>query len=372
MGDNMLRRFTVENYRNFKEPITLDFTNKHDYQFNNYCVKNGLLSKMIIFGENGSGKSNLGLAIFDIVSVLTDNEVEPSTKDESCFLNADSSKRLATFEYEFLFGDLVVNYIYKKSKPAKIDSEELKINGEQVIKYTRHSHLVTFGAGEQTLNFENKPDHLSVIRFIYNNSKLADDDPLVQVMKFANSMLWFRSLQNRSYMGLCKGACNLAEYCIEKNKIGDFEKFLNKYAGIQVSLMGYRDPITQQCRLVDKHSKKSLDFLATASSGTTELLLFYYWSLQFERVSFLYIDEFDAFYHFELAKNLVKYVAEINDVQAIFTSHNTYLASNDILRPDCYLKLSHGKIRSFVDSTGRELREGHNLEKMLRNGEFDG
>ena len=26
MGDNMLIKFTVENYKNFKEPITLDFT----------------------------------------------------------------------------------------------------------------------------------------------------------------------------------------------------------------------------------------------------------------------------------------------------------------------------------------------------------
>ena len=40
------------------------------------------------------------------------------------------------------------------------------------------------------------------------------------------------------------------------------------------------------------------------------------------------------------------------------------------MRPDCYLTRENGKLTSFADSISRELREGHNLEKMLRNGEF--
>ena len=60
-GCNMLIKFTVENYKCFQHPITLDFTETHDYKFNRNCVKNGLLSKVIIYGANSSGKSNLGL-----------------------------------------------------------------------------------------------------------------------------------------------------------------------------------------------------------------------------------------------------------------------------------------------------------------------
>lgn len=374
MGDNMLRKFTVENYRNFESPITLDFVKKHDYQFNSYCLKNGLISKMVIFGENGAGKSNLGLALFDIVAVLTDNEIDPSIGNEAIFLNADSGKRMATFTYEFQFGDTVVEYCYKKSKPGKIDNECVTINGLQAIKYTRKSHNVVIGIGEaaRTLNFDNKPDHLSIVRFIYNNSKLDEDDPIAMIVKFANKMLWFRSLKERSYMGLRKGSQNIAEYLAEKNKISDFERFLAETAGIKVSLASYRDPITQQTVLIEKHTKKSVSFLETASTGTRELLLFYYWSLQLDEVSFLFVDEFDAFYHFELSRNLIKYIAALDNVQAVFTSHNTYLASNDVLRPDCYFKLREGRIMSFSDSTEREIREGHNIEKMLRNGEFDG
>ena len=58
-------------------------------------------------------------------------------------------------------------------------------------------------------------------------------------------------------------------------------------------------------------------------------------------------------------------------MQTILTSHNTFLADNDLLRPDCYFILSKGKLVSFADSTDREIREGHNLEKMLRQGEFN-
>ena len=111
-------------------------------------------------------------------------------------------------------------------------------------------------------------------------------------------------------------------------------------------------------------------FENVASNGTRALELLFYWSRKFKDVSFLFMDEFDAFYHFDLARNVIKYVLGLDNVQAIFTTHNSYLAGNDVLRPDCYYILANGKLASFVDSTDRELREGHNLEKMLRNGEF--
>ena len=42
------------------------------------------------------------------------------------------------------------------------------------------------------------------------------------------------------------------------------------------------------------------------------------------------------------------------------------------MRPDCYFILSDNKLTSFADATNRELREGHNLEKLYMSGEFDG
>ena len=47
------------------------------------------------------------------------------------------------------------------------------------------------------------------------------------------------------------------------------------------------------------------------------------------------------------------------------------MLSNSLLRPDAYLILRNGKVRNLPDSTFRELREGHNLEKLFRNGDFE-
>lgn len=41
-----LARFTVRGFRNFAEPVTLDFTDVHDYAFNTECVDDGILMKV--------------------------------------------------------------------------------------------------------------------------------------------------------------------------------------------------------------------------------------------------------------------------------------------------------------------------------------
>ena len=91
----------------------------------------------------------------------------------------------------------------------------------------------------------------------------------------------------------------------------------------------------------------------------------------FGNVTFLFMDEFDAFYHFELSLNILRGVSEQTEFQSVLTSHNTALISNDLLRPDCYMVLDSGCIRTLPELTSRELRQGHNLEKMLRNRTFD-
>ena len=41
------------------------------------------------------------------------------------------------------------------------------------------------------------------------------------------------------------------------------------------------------------------------------------------------------------------------------------------MRPDCYLIMDSRGIMSLPDLTDREIREGNNLERLLRGGEFD-
>lgn len=376
MGDNMLLKFTVSNYKNFQDPITINFTETHDYKFNPKCVKNGLLSKVIIYGPNASGKSNLGYALFDIVGLLTDKHTEPRQLDEASFINADSDNDIARFEYFFKKDEHIIRYAYEKASPKDIVFEELYIDDCKVysydFKHSKSDFVQMSLIGADSLNFEYFEKNFAILRYIANNTIQQEGSYVKFIMNFVSHMLWFRSLQENGYIGLTTGAESLSQWIIEHGLVKDFQKFLHNIAGIDIELDALVSQSPTPVRvLLEKHKNRPLIFDQAASNGTRALQLLFYWSQRFNEVSFLFMDEFDAFYHYELARNVIKQIVDLDNVQAVFTSHNSYLASNEILRPDCYFVLSNGKLVSFADSTSRELREGHNLEKMLRNGEFD-
>lgn len=373
-GDSMLTKFSVANFRNFKDKLTIDFTQNHDYKFNKECIQNGIISKIVVFGNNGEGKSNLGFAIFDIVMTTTDLFVDPTAYDINNFLNADSDMKYAEFNYEFKFGEDVIKYNYKKSEPKVLAYEELIINEDKIYEFDFKKRKGDFKnlnkIGADTLNLDLENINFSILKFISNNTIQKGNSPLNRLIDFITHMLWFRSLGNNSFIGLeAEGGTSINEWIVKNDLIKEFEKFLKDMANLEMKLTETK--IGNHIFLLDQHQKRKLIFNDVASSGTRSLQLFFYWSKKFETTSFLFIDEFDAFYHFELSEKVIKYIIKYNNMQTILTSHNTNLANNNLMRPDCYFILKKGKIKSFVDSTDRELREGHNLEKMLKEGEFD-
>ena len=68
----MLKKFSVENFKGFKDKITLDIGSPSNYGFHPEVIKDCCITKGIIYGINGCGKSNLGLAIFDVITHLTE------------------------------------------------------------------------------------------------------------------------------------------------------------------------------------------------------------------------------------------------------------------------------------------------------------
>ena len=333
------------------------------------------MSKIVIYGANSSGKTNFGYALFDIVAVLTDKQTDFHQLDEGSFLNADSDEKEAVFTYVFQKNDKTITYEYMKSAPSVITYERLEIDGKKVFSYDFKSKEKDFSNMDMlfadSLNFDYFENNFAVLRYIAYNTLQPDDSYVKFIMNFVSHMLWFRSVQENGYIGLTTGVEALDPWIAKNNLNKEFQRFLKKLANLETEI----DIVSQNNNnpfIVEKHKNASFIFSGIASSGTKALELLFFWSRRFNEVSFLYMDEFDAFYHFDLAIKVLKYIVDLDNVQAIFTSHNSYLATNDILRPDCYYVLKKGKLVSFVDSTDREIREGHNLEKLLRNGEFDG
>lgn len=68
----MLQEFKVCNYKNFRDELLFSFRTSKNYEFNRELIKNGVIKDCLVVGENASGKTNLGYAIFDIIWHLTD------------------------------------------------------------------------------------------------------------------------------------------------------------------------------------------------------------------------------------------------------------------------------------------------------------
>ena len=119
----MLKRFEVKNYKNFKDSIVIDFGKIGGYQFNLDCITNQMLSKIMIYGRNATGKTNLGTALFDIKVNLFGGNLVPLLSNN--YLNADSEEPTASFKYVFEFDKQELIYQYRRYSALKLFDEEV-------------------------------------------------------------------------------------------------------------------------------------------------------------------------------------------------------------------------------------------------------
>jgi len=91
----MLKEFKVEGFKNFEKELIFDLNKTRNYTFSENAVKDGIVKTGLIYGINGSGKSNLGSAIFDIILHLT--EKEKLINLYSHYLNLSNSNIMAKF-----------------------------------------------------------------------------------------------------------------------------------------------------------------------------------------------------------------------------------------------------------------------------------
>lgn len=371
----MLTKFEVNNFKNFGETITFDLTKSNGYEFNKQCVENGVIRKAIVYGYNGVGKSNLGFAIFDLISHLTDRQ--SGSQHYENYIYAGSSSDLAKFKYEFSFGAGFVVYEYGKSDLETLIYEKILINGREFASIDRRESTVAAinAHGAESLKRDIGDSQISIALYIKKNTVLdenIDNECFDKFLSFVNGMLFFRSLDKNNYIGFEQGSNGIETDIIEKGNVEDFEAFLNN-AGIECKLTVAKGD--EKNYLALDFNGKRIRFLDVASQGTRSLALFYYWYQRLKeedsKVTFLLVDEFDAFYHYSLSIQIIKMLRDIK-AQVVVTTHNTSVMTNELLRPDCYFFISKRGIQSLSNSTPKELREAHNIEKMYRAGAFGG
>ena len=227
----MLSRFSVTNYMGFPEKITWDLSKPHDYAFNTNLVHDGIVKNGIVYGVNGSGKTSLGRALFDIVSLV--NNVNPTDYSKAIYQGAPDSS--IDFEYSFIFdGTKKVDYSYSKNSQGQIVKEALFYQGQRI--FTKDVNDV-YICNEFSVNpsmrkkLAENANAVSVLKFIFGSYPLSKNHYIQLLVDFIGSMLWFRCLDERNYIGIDTGRVYIEDYIIKNGYLDEFARFLKEESG---------------------------------------------------------------------------------------------------------------------------------------------
>lgn len=199
----MLKKFTLKNYKNFKDEITIDFENIAGYQFNTDCLSDAIIGKMLIYGRNATGKTNLGRAILDIGSTMFGGTRYASN---GILLNADSKEDAAMFQYEFRFEDTELSYKYSRLSNQELREEELSVNGKSIFKCNFGLREYNFDnldyIDAETANIDRYLQSLEVgeddeisepklpfLRWLISNVALKNDSALIRLSNYVRRMM---------------------------------------------------------------------------------------------------------------------------------------------------------------------------------------
>ena len=364
----MLKKFAVKNYKGFADKIEWDLSKHSNYAFSDFAIRDGIVKNAIIYGPNGVGKSNFSQAIFDIVYHLSRKHT--TARHYSNYVHVGRPTNPVEFEYTFKFGSVTIDYKYSKDGKGKLLSEQMFVDGTEWFQRSQRqlwvdSDLFPIDPSAKG-QWANSVNNASVVNFLLTSYPMAKDHPLILLQQFVESMLWFRCLDTREFTGLEDGVSNIEEYIIENNLLDSFSEFLEDVSGQHFEFVK-AEPTHKHilCRI----GGNTTLFWEIASTGTISLSLLYYWLNHKDKASLIVIDEFDAFYHFRLASTVCKSLFSLT-CQVFLTSHDTYLMSNELLRPDCNFILNGKTIKPLNECTTKELRFGHNIEKMFRGNAF--
>ncbi len=365
---DMLAKFAVKNFRGFRDRIEIDLTRHSNYTFNSFAINAGIIKNGILYGPNGSGKTNFSLAIFDIVNHLSQKWKKPDYYFN--FTYAGDRNLVVDFEYTFIFDGQTVEYCYGKDAMGVLRYEQMSVDGKQVFRRADRKLKIDeteFPMGDAVKkNLADNANNVSIVNFLVTSYPLAGDNYLLLMSNFVNGMLWFRCLETREFIGLENNSALLDEFIIRNKLVGEFERFLKEVSGQQFK---FAAPAPGDKNLFCEVGGKKILFDPIISTGTQALELLFYWIKRMKDATFVFIDEFDAFYHFKLSYEVCRLLFKL-DCQVFTSSHNTYLMTNDLLRPDCNFIVHDNKIKALCDCTEKELRFGHNIEKLFRGDTF--
>lgn len=412
---DMLIQFNFKNFKSFRDEVSLDLSATKISEHGNHVVEianDKLLKVAAIYGANASGKSNIYEA-FEFMSYYVEEsfkfggETESRQKADSDYIrvtpflfDGKSKNEESTFEvffvdnsesagkiYQYGFAlqndEVVEEWFYSKAKTARNiykpifyrkKGEELEMNGlpkntiENIkVALEKETLIVSLGA-------KLKVAKLKKVRDWFLNNEIVDFGNPAENF-FRSQMLPEGFVDNREVQS------NVVRYFASFDEaIRDFRVEEIQNESLKKTDRNYK--IDALHKMVDSDEYASIP-LKSESSGTLKMFALYP-SLKdvLDNGGILFVDELNARLHPLLVRNIILTFLspEINtqNAQLIFTTHDVWQFSNELLRRDEIWMVDKDKdevsdlysLADFKDEDGNKVRRDEALAKHYLTGNY--
>jgi len=406
----MLIELSITNYRSIREKATLSMlADGYDSKSENIFVHKlpydkeiRLLNTALIFGSNGSGKSNMLKGLFELLFML-DNPAHAGKNikyyDPFKF-NSKSEKEPIEFQIKFLDSNNIPYQYTVAFSRTEVVKEELLYwpNGREAVAFERDVNVQEEDV--HYLKIGNMAQEGRELEKVYKNnfglshfSSLSPNKVILSAFKALQKMFVLNTLNHRHRSG-------------DLDRIGslistqdDFNKKINaliRYSDLNIN--GIKAEKTNTTESPEERSFRRFKLLAThqyydgenrtefevnnplseESQGSQTILgLGSEIILSLEKGGVLLVDEFETSLHPMLSKALISIFQNErlnpNRAQLIFTTHDTNLMDHNLFRRDQIWFTSknlRGETTLYSMADFTDLREGHVFEKWYLSGKF--
>lgn len=403
----MLIQFNFKNYNSFRDEAILDLSATKMTEFSDRVVSVGsekILPVAAIYGANASGKSNVYSA-FEYMSKYVINsfkygdeekdfeDIRPkpflfdasSESADTCFevyftVPGDDKER--TYNYGFCIGQtgITEEWLNYKAKTVRKyspifyrDSETLDLTGipkasrENIeVALEKQVLIVSLGAKLRVAKCK-------LVRDWFLNNEFAD----------------FGNIVTNFFLSHVLPKGFVTDETVRKNIVNYFSSFDETIKGFEVTQLPPQEDSKEERYLIDAlHKKIGSDEMAkiplsSESAGTLKMFALYP-ELQevLQNGGVFCIDELNARLHPLLVRNFVLTFLNpeinVNHAQLIFTTHDTWQLSNQLLRRDeiWFTEKDEAGVSTlysladFVDEDGSRIRKDESYEKNYLLGKY--
>lgn len=404
----MLIELSITNYRSLKNKTTLSLVpDGYESKSNNINVyqvdgnKTVRLHKVtLIFGSNGSGKSNIIRGLWELLEMLKSPNHEGDNLDfyDPFKFNTDTQDQPTEFEIKFLAENGTPYFYSVGFTKDEIVKEKLLYwpNGRETLAFEREVlnppskiHHLLIGPSAQEGSKQEK-----VYRNNFGLSHFSSLSPNSVILEGFNGLKRL-SIVNSLHDGHRKNTSeNLGKLLVNDITFTRKLNALIRYADLNITQVKatekndfknqtgkekYLFQTQHQLYKGDVRTKSEIDILLNEESQGSQTIigLGSQMILVLENGGTLIVDEFETSLHPMLSKALIQIFQseKLNPrkAQLIFTTHDTNLMDHNLFRRDQIWftqKNERGETELFSMVDFDNLREGHVFEKWYLSGKF--